>query len=112
MSKTIPDYVHEHFRRCDDAQPGRIVRRQLVRRQLVCRDGYKLSVQASAGRYCSPREDHAERYVSVEVGYPHRPDGSGYKPRPFGKTIDRDTFIWSWLPVSTVNRWVHAHGRG
>lgn len=105
MSKTIPDYVHEHFRRCDAAQPGR-----RSRRQLVCRDGYKLSVQASTGHYCLPREDHAAHYTAVEVGYPCRPDGSEYKPRLFGKTIDRGTLIWGWLTVSRVNRWVHAHG--
>ena len=38
--------------------------------EVVCADGFSMSVQASETHYCSPREDGAEKYTAVEVGYP------------------------------------------
>jgi hypothetical protein len=38
-------------------------------KRIYCKDGYNLSVQASATHYCSPREDFGPWY-EVEVGYP------------------------------------------
>ena len=37
-----------------------------------CADGFSMSVQASAFNYCEPREDNAEAYTEVEVGFPNR----------------------------------------
>ena len=37
---------------------------------VVCKDGFKMSVQANEYAYCSPRIDNAERYGEVEIGYP------------------------------------------
>ena len=39
-------------------------------KQVICADGFRMSVQASETHYCSPRETGAERYTSVEIGYP------------------------------------------
>ena len=38
-------------------------------KQVICADGFRMSVQASETHYCSPRETGAERYTSVEIGY-------------------------------------------
>lgn len=43
---------------------------QEIRPQIVCRDGVRLSVQASDGHYSSPRINGFSNYESVEVGYP------------------------------------------
>ena len=43
-------------------------------RQVVCADGFKMSVQAFAGGYCTPRVDGADKYEEVEVGYPSEPE--------------------------------------
>ena len=40
--------------------------------QVVCADGFSMSVQASKTHYCTPRIDNAKDYTSVEVGYPNR----------------------------------------
>lgn len=40
-----------------------------VRPRIICKDGYSLSVQASAHHYSTPRRDHPP-YIQVEVGYP------------------------------------------
>ena len=42
--------------------------------EVVCADGFSMSVQASETHYCSPREDGAEKYTAVEVGYPNPPE--------------------------------------
>ena len=43
-------------------------------KEVVCADGFSMSVQASETHYCSPREDGAEKYTAVEVGYPNPPE--------------------------------------
>ena len=40
---------------------------------VVCADGFEMSVQASRGHYCSPREDVGP-YTTVEIGFPNRRD--------------------------------------
>jgi hypothetical protein len=40
-------------------------------RPIICKDGFQMSVQAHDGAYCTPRIDGAEKYISVEVGYPN-----------------------------------------
>jgi len=39
-------------------------------RQVICADGFTMSVQAFAGGYCTPRINGADKYEEVEVGYP------------------------------------------
>ena len=42
--------------------------------EIVCKDGFTMSVQAHHGAYCSPRIDDAAKYTSVEVGFPSQPE--------------------------------------
>lgn len=57
---TINEYFKTQYR----------TRRGAVIDQVVCNDGFTMSVQASQFHYCSPRVDLAESYDSVEVGFP------------------------------------------
>ena len=41
-------------------------------REVVCADGFKMSVQAHAGAYCLPRMSGAPVYREVEVGFPSK----------------------------------------
>ena len=43
-------------------------------RRVVCKDGYSISIQAHDGAYCEPRQDGAECYSLVELGYPNQSD--------------------------------------
>jgi len=44
---------------------------QLRREAVVCKDNFKMSVQASANHYCSPKSNGASMsYSHVEVGFP------------------------------------------
>lgn len=50
--------------------PNNILKNK-IRKPIVCRDGFKMSVQASDAHYCSPRENLADgNYSEWEVGFP------------------------------------------
>jgi len=38
--------------------------------RIECADGFSMSVQASSYSYCVPRDDNADNYTEVEVGFP------------------------------------------
>ncbi len=67
--------------------------------QIECADGLKLSVQASAFHYCSPRESQGPWHL-VEVGFPSRPvpELQSYAEDPRRPT---DT-VYGYVPVETV----------
>lgn len=89
-------------------------RQQRARPMLVCNDGLELSVQASAGHYCTPKQDGIQEYNSVEVyadaeawnglteneqrmlSHGHRDDGGG--------------ICAGWTPVAVVEQIVENHG--
>lgn len=91
------DYVNDHLK----AHPGR------VRRPIVCKDGTRLSVQASEGHYCSPK-DRVGPYSSVEVC------ADKYRPglwKAFGHTNDRYSGgLWGWVSVDKVNAEIARRG--
>ena len=77
-------------------------------KQLVCKSGLSMSVQASSNHYCSPREDGQSHYDSVEVGYPSRKvdDLLEYAENPATPT---DT-VYGWVPVNIINKIVDENG--
>jgi hypothetical protein len=91
---------------------------QEIRPQIICNDGTFLSVQASDGHYCQPRENKAWPYSLVEVGYPSiRPpriwqqyfDGEWYPDNIFGILDrlwrDRSKIWWSFKTGLKDHRW-------
>ena len=43
---------------------------QTRNKQVVCADGFSMSVQAHAGAYCKPRGNNEPKYTHVEIGFP------------------------------------------
>ncbi len=80
--KPVHDYVSDFYA---THTPGP------VRPSIICKDGTIYSVQASAGHYCSPR-DNVGPWSTFEVWPEHRKG-------PIG-----------WVPRDQVNRWIHRHG--
>jgi hypothetical protein len=77
-----------------------------VRNHIVCKDGFRLSVQASVTHYCRPRVDNAPRYEYVEVA--NR-----------GDVIDAlasylegltDLKVYPYVPVALVESVILQHG--
>lgn len=72
-----------------------------------CADGFSMSVQASKGSYCSPRDDSGP-YDSVEVGFPSSYD---YYLHEYAEDPDKPTdTVYGWVPADTVMMCIDAHG--
>ena len=79
-----------------------------MNKRVVCSDGFAMSVQARAASYCSPRRDDAERYESVEIGYPNRLETLllHYAEDP----ENPEGTVYGWVPVSLVTLIIAKHG--
>ena len=77
-------------------------------RQVVCADGFEMSVQAPRSAYCSPRIDNAEKYPSVEIGFPSEvePMLMEYCDEP-GTPLNT---VYGYVPVQTVTNVLAKHG--
>lgn len=74
---------------------------------VVCADGFSMSVQASKGSYCRPKNDTGP-YESVEVGYPSSFD---YYLHQYAEDPDNPTgTVYGWVPADTVIMCIDAHG--
>ena len=75
---------------------------------VVCADGFEMSVQASRGHYCSPREDEGP-YTAVEIGFPNRRDAllMPHIELPDGDPLDS---VYPWVPARLVMKVIQKHG--
>ena len=75
---------------------------------VVCRDGFRMSVQAHDGAYCHPRIDNADKYTEVEIGYPsHREEIL----MPWAENPNEPTeTVYGYVPVATVTTVIAKHG--
>ena len=76
--------------------------------EIVCKDGFTMSVQANNGAYCSPRIDGAPRYTHAEVGFPSHPEPlllewADDKDRPTGT-------VYGYVPADRISLVCVKHG--
>jgi len=79
-----------------------------LNKRVICADGFSLSVQANETAYCHPRVDNAERYESVEVGFP-----SEAEPLLIAYAEDSDSpteTVYGWVPTERVTLVIAKHG--
>jgi hypothetical protein len=76
--------------------------------QIVCADGFKISVQASSFTYCQPREDNAPQYTHVECGFPSaEPEFlMEYAENP----DDPTETVYGYVPIELVEQLITLHG--
>ena len=79
---------------------------------VVCKDGFKMSVQHSSLHYCAPRIDFAERegleFVSYEVGYPSEKEDILI---PFAEDPDNPAkTVYAFVPQQIVEQVAEMHG--
>ena len=72
--KTLSEWLNEGCKRfCGDSEHTSGYNSQITKR-IECNSGLSLSIQASEGHYCSPRENSKrntyEIYSEFEVGFP------------------------------------------
>jgi hypothetical protein len=77
-------------------------------KEIVCSDGFRMSVQAGPTLYSSPR-DWADHYEEVEVGFPSQVE---VRLMPFidERNADPTNTVYGWVPVETINQIVEDHG--
>ena len=75
---------------------------------IVCVDGFKISVQASSCHYCSPREDAAYEYYTVECGFPSVAEEliAEYAEDP----ADLTGTVYAYVPVAIAEQLLELHG--
>ena len=82
--------------------------RQLRRWQLFCADGYEVSIQASSGHYCCPREDRAWPYSRFELGFPTAADEELKTCAEDPETLTAT--VYGFVPVSNILMVIAKHG--
>ena len=82
---------------------------------VVCADGFSMSVQAEGGGYCSPRVEGANRYDTVEIGFPSESEPlilryiEGDSARR-GAEPDPTESVYPYVPASVVTLVIAKHG--
>jgi len=77
-------------------------------KRVHCKDGFSMSVQASSTNYCNPREDDAETYTEVEVGYPNQMEAliQEYCEDPSRPC----STVYGYVPATLVSLVITKHG--
>ena len=78
-------------------------------KMMKMKDGFTMSVQASEGHYCSPRDDTGPWY-RFEVGFPSNRDNllTPYVQRMAFSTLTKS--IYPWVPLEVVEAVIKKHG--
>jgi hypothetical protein len=77
-------------------------------KEVVCADGFKMSVQAHDGAYCNPRANDAEEYSQVEIGFPSQREEL---IMPWCEDSDHPTdTVYGYVPVDVVTNVLVKHG--
>ena len=74
---------------------------------ITCKDGFRVSVQASETHYCLPR-DYKGPYFKVELGFPSEEDEliAEYAADP----DDLTGTVYGYVPVDVVINLINNHG--
>jgi hypothetical protein len=76
---------------------------------IICKDGFKMSVQGSQTHYCTPRSMIPfGMYISLEVGFPSvwEPLLMEYAEEPENPTRT----VYGWVPTHIINAIIVKHG--
>ena len=78
--------------------------------QIVCSDGFKMSVQVGSSLYSTPKKV-AKRYSAVEIGFPseHEPLIEEFAERVEDE-IDYTDTVYPYVPVKVVDKVLKKHG--
>ena len=79
-----------------------------LNKKVVCSDGFAMSVQAGETQYCHPRQNGADKYTEVEIGFPNRSEDLLLE---YAEDCDRPTeTVYPYVPASVVTLVIVKHG--
>ena len=81
---------------------------QTRNKQVVCADGFCMSVQAHAGAYCKPRGNNESKYTHVEIGFPSEREPMLMEWCEDLK--DPTGTVYGYVPVQVVTNVIVKHG--
>ncbi len=74
---------------------------------VVCKDGFKMSVQASGSHYCEPKTI-ADEYTEFEIGYPSQEESMIMK---YCEDYDNPCgTVYGYVPCSVIDEVIEKHG--
>jgi hypothetical protein len=79
--------------------------------QIVCADGFKMSVQGNQNAYCQPRNDQGP-YYQVECGFPSEVPLTD-ELKEFAECCGTDDYtqtVYGYVPAAIVLAEFEAHG--
>ena len=74
---------------------------------VICKDGFKMSVQAGQSLYSTPR-DVADHYEDAEVGYPSKEEHLLTNYAEDGE--DPCGTVYGYVPCSIIDKVIEKHG--
>ena len=74
---------------------------------VICKDGFKMSVQAGQSNYCEPK-DVVDHYEEAEVGYPSAEEHLIARYAEDGENLC-DT-VYGYVPCFIIDRVIEKHG--
>jgi hypothetical protein len=88
---------------------------QKHRLDTICKDGFKISIQASANHYCTPKKSGIDTiYTHVELGFPSERDSliDTYVEdlSKEDEEIDYTKSVYPWVPAQVVSLLIAKHG--
>ena len=79
-----------------------------LRPGVVCADGFQISIQASPFHYCYPKDNNAENFEKVELGFPNQKDDLIME---YAKNPDYPTLtVYGYVPIEVVDKLMEKHG--
>jgi hypothetical protein len=102
MIESLADHPVNQTMRCEQHGSDWFI----VRSSIICRDGFKVSIQASSSTYCSPRTK-ADAYTHVELGFPSEADDLII---PFAEDKEYTNTVYPYVPSFIVLALLHKHG--
>lgn len=78
-----------------------------MRPQIICNDGFKMSVQGSSGHYCKPRRN-IDYYLEMEIGFPNLEEELilEYAEEPNSPTQT----VYGYVPIGIIQLVINKHG--
>lgn len=75
---------------------------------ITCKDGFRVSAQASEMHYCSPRHSGMDFYHQVELGFPTEEVHCWI---PYAEDPENPTgTVYGYVPVELLNEVIDIHG--
>jgi len=82
---------------------------EYVKPHITCKDGFKMSVQASETHYCEPRQSRLDYYYSFEVGYPTEDENLLFQYADDPEN-PHDSSVFGYVPAYILDEIIEKHG--